>query len=248
VIDHRPGDLICTASADVVLGELNGELGASGQMLALDPPGADQLTLGEVFDGALAGPRSHRYGEPRDLVLGIEVELADGTVSRAGGKVVKSVAGYDLPKLFTGAGGRLGRIRELTVRLHPVPAETSTLVCDLTDPLIFEPFAPACVEYAWPPGHMLVRFESPVAAELGVRAQALAGGELISDDEELWASHREVAAGLASHRVLPSDAPAEIERLRASGATAIVGRRARASRPRSHSAGAARRGGLWWLR
>ena len=108
MIRHEPGDLVCCASADVGLAELGAELAKAGQMLALDPPGAGRLTLGEVFDGGLAGPRSHRYGEPRDLVLGMTVELADGTVARCGGRVVKNVAGYDLARLFTGAGGRLG--------------------------------------------------------------------------------------------------------------------------------------------
>ena len=75
MINHSPGDLIATVSADVGLAELNTELAKAGQMLALDPPGADRLTVAEVFDQALSGPRSHRYGEPRDLVLGMEVEL-----------------------------------------------------------------------------------------------------------------------------------------------------------------------------
>ena len=74
-------------------------------MLALDPPGAERLTVGEAFDRALFGPRAHRYGLPRDLLLGVALRLPDGTVVRGGGKVVKNVAGYDLPKLFTGAQG-----------------------------------------------------------------------------------------------------------------------------------------------
>ena len=227
MIDHSPGDLIATVSADVGLAELNAELAKAGQMLALDPPGADRLTVSEVFDQALSGPRSHRYGEPRDLVLGMEVELSDGTVARSGGRVVKSVAGYDLPKLFTGARGRLGRIRELTVRLHPVPQATATVVCDQVDVLSLEPLAPACVEYSWPPEVIMVRFESPVAAALAVRMQADAGGELVTDDEQLWAGHREAAAGLTSRRVLPADAYAEIERLQRAGATRVLGRIAR---------------------
>ena len=227
MIDHSPGDLIATVSADVGLAELNAELAAAGQMLALDPPGVDRLTVGDVFERALSGPRSHRYGEPRDLVLGMEVVLRDGTVAKSGGRVVKSVAGYDLPKLFTGAHGRLGQIRELTLKLHPIPAQTATVVCDVVDPLVFEPLAPACVEYAWPPGQIMLRFESPVASGLASRAAALGGGRLISDDEELWAAHREAADGLVSRRVLPADVPAEIERLRGEGASRILGRVAR---------------------
>src|SRR5690242_21421221 len=106
---------------------------------------AGELTLGEGFDGNLAGPRSHRYGEPRDVVLGMTVELADGTVARCGGRVVKNVAGYDLARLFTGARGRLGAIRQLALRLHPLPAATCTLVAPVGDPLPLERLAPACV-------------------------------------------------------------------------------------------------------
>jgi glycolate oxidase FAD binding subunit len=227
VIEHEPGDLTCTVSADVPLRELQETLAKGRQMLALDPPGAAGLTVGEAFAAAVCGPRSHRYGGPRDLVLGMTVRLEDGTVARGGGRVVKTVAGYDLPKLFTGARGRLGEILELTLRLHPLPAATCTVVAAPSDPTVLEPLAPACVEYAWPPEHMLVRFESPVARALGEQAAALVGGDLVDDDESLWADHRERAAGLHPTRCLPADVPAEIERLRAAGATTIVGRYAR---------------------
>ena len=92
------------------------------------------------------------------------------------------------------------------MRLHPLPAATCTVVAEPADPLVLEPLAPACVEYAWPPGHMLVRFESPAAAELAGQARALVGGEIVEDDEALWAEHREAAAGLHVHRVLPAAA------------------------------------------
>ena len=108
--------------------ELQATLAGAGQMLALDPPGDERLTVGDVFDRGLFGPRAHRYGRPRDLILGIRARLPGGEEIRGGGKVVKNVAGYDLPKLFTGAEGRLGRLLELTLRLHPLPARTCTLV------------------------------------------------------------------------------------------------------------------------
>jgi glycolate oxidase FAD binding subunit len=227
VIEHEPGDLTCTAGADVPLAELQQVLARGGQMLALDPPQAAGMTVGEAFAAAASGPRAHRYGLPRDLVLGMTVRLADGTVAKAGGRVVKTVAGYDLPKLFTGARGRLGEILQLTVRLHPLPAQTCTVVTAPADPLALEPLAPACVEYAWPPEQMLVRFESPVAHALAQQAAALVGGELVADDEGLWAQHRERAAGLALTRCLPSEVPDTIARLRAAGATTVVGRYAR---------------------
>jgi glycolate oxidase FAD binding subunit len=227
VIEHEPGDLTCTVAAGVPLAELQATLARGGQMLALDPPGAVGMTVGEAFAAAVSGPRAHRYGPPRDLVLGVTVRLGDGTVARGGGRVVKTVAGYDLPKLFTGAGGRLGEVLELTLRLHPLPASTATVVADPCDPTVLEPLAPACVEYAWPPGRMLVRFESPVARVLAEQAVELVGGDLVSGDETLWDEHRERAAGLALTRCLPADVPGTIDALRAAGAQTIVGRYAR---------------------
>ena len=196
-------------------------------MLALDPPGAERLTVAEAFASAVAGPRAHGYGPPRDLLLGVALRLPDGSVVHGGGRVVKNVAGYDLPRLVVGSAGRLGEIVRVCVRLHPLPAATCTVVAEPADPIVLEPLAPACVEYAWPPGHMLVRFESPAAAELSELARSLVGGEIVEDDEALWAEHREAAAGLDVHRALPADTPATIDDLRASGATRIVGRLAR---------------------
>ncbi|MDX6551440.1 MAG: glycolate oxidase binding subunit [Gaiellales bacterium] len=227
VIEHEAGDLTCTVEAATPLAELQAQLAGSSQMLALDPPGDAALTVGEVFDRALFGPRAHRHGLPRDLVLGVRVRLAGGSVARGGGKVVKNVAGYDLPKLFTGAEGRLGELLELTLRLHPLPVSTCTVVTEPGDPHPLEPLAPACVEYAWPDARMLVRFESPVAGELAEAARALVGGELVADDDELWAEHRRLQAGLELHRTPPADAVAACERLRNAGATRVVGRWAR---------------------
>jgi glycolate oxidase FAD binding subunit len=211
----------------VTLGDLGRTLAERGQMLALDPPGAARRTVAEAFATAVTGPRAHGYGPPRDLLLGVALRLRDGSVVHGGGRVVKNVAGYDLPRLATGSGGSLGEIARVCLRLHPLPAETCTVVAEPSDPLVLEPLRPACVEYAWPPGHMLVRFESAAAAELADQARALVGGEIVADDEELWADHRELAAGLPAHRSLPADVPAAIDGLRTSGATRIVGRLAR---------------------
>ena len=211
----------------MTLGELGRTLGDRAQMLALDPPGAERLTVAEAVSSAVTGPRAHGYGPPRDLLLGVALRLPDGSVVHGGGRVVKNVAGYDLPRLAVGSAGRLGEIARACVRLHPVPAATRTVVAEPADPLVLEPLAPACVEYAWPPGHMLVRFESPAAAELAELACALVGGEVVEDDEAIWAEHREAAAGLDVHRALPAEALTTIDDLRASCATRIVGRLAR---------------------
>ena len=94
-------------------------------MLALDPPG--NPTIGACIAANLCGPRRHRYGTARDLVIGVTVVLADGTIASSGGKVVKNVAGYDLGKLFCGSEGRLGLIARVALRLHPRPEVTRTL-------------------------------------------------------------------------------------------------------------------------
>ncbi len=97
-------------------------------MLALDPPlgGGDAATIGGIVATADSGPLRHRYGAPRDLVIGITVALSDGTVAKSGGKVIKNVAGYDLGKLFAGSFGTLGLILGVAVRLHPLPATRAT--------------------------------------------------------------------------------------------------------------------------
>ena len=197
-------------------------------MLALDPPGAERLTVAEAFAAAVAGPRAHGYGMPRDLLLGVALRLPDGSLVHGGGRVVKNVAGYDLPRLVVGSAGRLGLIERVCVRLHPLPAATCTVVAEPADPLVLEPLAPACVEYAWPPGHMLVRFESPAAAELAGQARALVGGEIVEDDESALGGaprgRRSASPSIARSR--PPSRPRSTSCAQ-SGATRIVGRLAR---------------------
>ena len=128
MLEHEPGDLTCVVEAGIRLSELNERLGGHGQRLSLDPPG--DPTLGACVAADLSGPLSHRFGTVRDLVLGMTVVLADGTVASSGGKVVKNVAGYDLAKLFCGSRGRLGLIARVSLRLHPLPAAARPLVVE----------------------------------------------------------------------------------------------------------------------
>jgi glycolate oxidase FAD binding subunit len=121
IIEHEPGDLTVTAQAGLALGELQTALRARGQWLSLDPPDAEHATLGGVLAANAFGPRRHLYGTVRDLLIGVTVVTADGGIVRGGGRVVKNVAGYDLPKLFIGSYGTLGIIVEATVKLRPVP-------------------------------------------------------------------------------------------------------------------------------
>jgi glycolate oxidase FAD binding subunit len=119
ILEYAAGDLVVRAEAGVTLGQLTGTLAEKSQRLALDgPPGA---TVGGVVARNAAGPLRLRYGLPRDLLIGITIVRPDGHVAKAGGKVVKNVAGYDLGKLFAGSFGTLGLIAEVTFRLHPRP-------------------------------------------------------------------------------------------------------------------------------
>jgi glycolate oxidase FAD binding subunit len=121
IVEHEPGDLTVTAQAGLTLGELQTALRARGQWLSLDPPDAERATLGGVLAANASGPRRHLYGTVRDLLIGLTVVTADGAIVRGGGRVVKNVAGYDLPKLFIGSYGTLGIIVEATLKLRPVP-------------------------------------------------------------------------------------------------------------------------------
>ncbi|MEU6728365.1 FAD-binding oxidoreductase [Nonomuraea wenchangensis] len=120
ILEHAAGDLVVRAQAGVTMGALAAALADEGQELAIDAP--EGATVGGTLATGAAGPRAFRYGTPRDLLIGVTVVLADGTIARSGGKVVKNVAGYDLGKLFTGSYGTLGVIAEATFRLHPLPA------------------------------------------------------------------------------------------------------------------------------
>jgi glycolate oxidase FAD binding subunit len=123
IVEHEPGDLTVTAQAGAVMGDLQASLGARGQWLSLDPPDVDRATLGGVLAANASGPRRHLYGTARDLLIGVTAVTADGSVVRGGGRVVKNVAGYDLPKLFIGSFGTLGVIVEATLKLRPRPDE-----------------------------------------------------------------------------------------------------------------------------
>ncbi len=152
VVEHAAGDLVVRVQAGVTMARLAEVLAAAGQRLALDlPPGTAVIsapvinssvasssvtgssvtgspTVGGMLATGAAGPLRLRYGTPRDLLIGVTVVRADGTVATAGGKVVKNVAGYDLGKLYAGSYGTLGLITEAMFRLHPLPSATAFVI------------------------------------------------------------------------------------------------------------------------
>ncbi|MFQ5521764.1 MAG: FAD-binding oxidoreductase, partial [Candidatus Methylomirabilia bacterium] len=121
LLEHEPGDLTATVEVGMTLEALQEQLGQQGQWLSLDPPFSERATIGGILAANASGPRRHLYGTARDLLIGITVVASDGSVVRGGGKVVKNVAGYDLPKLYIGSFGTLGVIVQATFKLRPLP-------------------------------------------------------------------------------------------------------------------------------
>ena len=178
MLEHEPGDLTCVVEAGIRLSALNERLAEHGQRLSLDPPG--DPTVGGCVAADLSGPRSHRFGTMRDLLLGITVVLADGTVASSGGKVVKNVAGYDLAKLFCGSQGRLGLIARVSLRLHPLPAAARTFVApvDSLPALRSSQLVPSAADLLVPGGLALLFEGAPRAVDAQlVAARGLLGGE-----------------------------------------------------------------------
>jgi glycolate oxidase FAD binding subunit len=184
MLEHEAGDLTAIVEAGMRVRDLNDRLADHGQMLALDPPG--NPTIGACVAANLSGPRRHRYGTARDLVLGVTVVLGDGTVASSGGKVVKNVAGYDMAKLFCGSKGRLGLIARVALRLHPRPEALRTLAFPVESAgeaaataraLMHAPLELSALDVVWP-GWVAVLIEGARAAvdEQFEAARALVGG------------------------------------------------------------------------
>ena len=128
VLAHEPADLTLSVEGGATLEALNATLGAHRQFLPLDPAHPELSTIGGLIATGAAGPYRARYGTMRDLLLGLTVVRADGTVVKGGGRVVKNVSGYDIPKLHVGALGTLGVVVEAHLRLHARPAEERSWV------------------------------------------------------------------------------------------------------------------------
>lgn len=134
ILAHQAGDLTVTVEAGIRLGDLNAALAPHRQWLALDPPFAEQATIGGLLASNDSGPRRHRFGTPRDLVIGIQLATVDGRIAKAGGQVVKNVAGYDLSKIISGSFGSLAAIVAATFKLAPLPEASMTVAIDRLDP------------------------------------------------------------------------------------------------------------------
>lgn len=254
ILEHNVGDFTAVVQPGVSLRELDALFGESGQMLALDPPRGDGegATIGGTIATGDSGPLRHRYGAARDLALGVTVALSDGSLARAGGKVIKNVAGYDLAKLYSGSFGTLGLICEIALRLHPRPPSEATATATTGDPAILQRAAIAlssnsleaqAIDVRWEAqsGSILARFagvaaDAQAAAAERVLAQLGLDAAATQDDDELWARQRAAqrsADGGAVVRVSgrPTGLAGACDAAQIAGAT-LVGRAAL---------------GLWWI-
>ena len=179
VVDHAPGDLVVQTQAGTRLSSLQRAVASAGQRLAVDEmvPGA---SVGGTVATSTSGPQRVLAGTVRDLLIGVTIVRADGVVARAGGRVVKNVAGYDLGKLMTGSFGTLGIVTETVFRLHPLPAARRFVVVSVSDPeeadavvqsVVHGQVVPSAVEVDWPAegsGQVVVLLEG---SEGGVAAR-----------------------------------------------------------------------------
>lgn len=199
IIDHAVGDMTLTAQAGLTLAELTPKLAAVNQFLPLDPAYPDRATLGGIVATGDTGSLRQRYGGVRDMLIGLSLVRYDGQIAKAGGRVVKNVAGYDLMKLFTGSYGSLGIISQLTFRLFPVQETSKTLVISgnigdiqtLTAAVRRSSLTPVALDLLSPA--LAKALGSPEAFTLAARFQSIAPGV----DEQLTVLRQLVPAGLA---------------------------------------------------
>jgi glycolate dehydrogenase FAD-binding subunit len=231
ILEHNAADLTAVLEAGVPLATAQQVFAASGQMLALDPPlgRSEAATIGGVVATGDSGPLRHRYGGPRDLLLGMTVALSDGSVAKSGGKVIKNVAGYDLAKLFAGSFGTLGLILQMTVRLHPLPARRVTAIGSSDDPdalqraaiaLSHSPLELESLDLAWDndSGTVLARCagsapEARIEDAVHLISEAGVSPELLEDDGEAWVLQRKSQRSSNGVVVRVSGLPSELSRI-----------------------------------
>ena len=243
LVEHNEGDLTAVLDAGAPLASGQARFAEAKQMLALDPPlgAGEAATIGGIVASGDSGPLRHRYGAARDLVVGMTMALADGTVAKSGGKVIKNVAGYDLAKLLAGSFGTLGLILRVAVRLHPladtrvtlrVQAQSGAELGAVAAALSHARLEMEALDATWAAGSgaVLARFGGAAAAEQAQAAAEVAGGgEVVTDDAELWRRQRELQRSASGVVVrvsgLQAELPRVVEAAEPTGAT-LVGRAA----------------------
>ena len=226
IIEHAWADLTVTVEAGCTIQRLQETLAQHGQRLALDPLWPGKATVGGVLSTNDSGTLRLRFGALRDLIIGVTIALPDGTLASSGGKVVKNVAGYDLPKLVTGALGTLGVITRAVFRLHPLPRNKRSFSVSARDGAEMQQFVLAVQSSKLAHTSLQSRFADdapPVTdilfegTEAGLAAQEMQLRKLsalasISEAptstwtarEELWASADPATTAIAKISILPA--------------------------------------------
>ncbi len=213
LVEHAVGDLTVTAEAGMKFADLQEILGKAGQFLPIDPAYPQQATLGGIVATADTGSLRHRYRGVRDLLLGISFVRSDGKIAKAGGRVVKNVAGYDLMKLLTGSYGTLGVISQVTFRVYPLPESSGTVIltgetnalAEAAQILLSSALTPTAVDLLSPQlveklslgkgSGLVVRFQSIAESVKQQSARLLEVGEKLglqgtscgeNDEHQLW--------------------------------------------------------------
>jgi len=227
IIEHAWADLTVSVEAGCTIQRLQETLSQHGQRLALDPLWPEKATIGGVLSTNDSGALRLRFGALRDLIIGVTIALPDGTLASSGGKVVKNVAGYDLPKLVTGALGTLGVITRAVFRLHPLPLNSRSFSVSNVNAEAAQKFVLAVQDSKLAHTFLQSHFsdESPPASEIlfegteaGLAAQethlrTLAAPERVSEDststwaarEELWAFSDPESTAVAKISILPAN-------------------------------------------
>ncbi len=226
VVEHVWGDMTAIVEAGCTIDSLQRAIQPHRQRLAIDPLWPEKTTVGGLLATAESGTLRIRYGAVRDLVLGVEVALPDGSLIKAGGKVVKNVAGYDLTKLMIGSLGTLGVITRAAFRLHPIPAGTASYSITVAGAVEASKIVLAILgSYAIYTG-LQVRTDRADRVTLDVRfegipeslqdqheklAQLAAGHEIVASSDDVWNARRQLYSGAGSSVVCKcSVLPAQI--------------------------------------
>ena len=223
VRDHAWQDMTCTVEAGCTWAAIERELARHGQMVALDPLWPERATVGGVLSTNDSGAMRLRYGGLRDLVIGMTMVLADGTIAKSGGKVVKNVAGYDLHKLMTGSFGTLGVITEVNFRLHPVEQDARTFTVtaqyatQLAGPLaelLHEQIALSAVQVRTAAGQCALDVRLCTRSECldghAEKLRSVFGAQAIEEvDERVWQAREQLFADESATVVKASLRPAE---------------------------------------
>ena len=176
IIEHAWADMTASVEAGCTVGQFQQTLAEHGQRLALDPLWPDRATIGGILATNDSGPLRIRYGSLRDLVIGVTLALPDGTLAKSGGKVVKNVAGYDLPKLATGALGTLGIITRAIFRLHPIAREIRSLSFSPPDTQAMNAFLLAILDSKLVPTGLQFRAGSSLPLQVDIRFEGTTAG------------------------------------------------------------------------